>query len=266
MGQGLNFPRPGEWEGQDAGVPGQGDPSVSIHEPGGEFVRRLLHPSLTVFEREYQTLAEEAWFKSSLTPRHPVQFELGSFTVPKGLTLVLTEASMGAFRFSGIDPGGTVEVENKRLYNNCGFDLLINNTRYTNAQYQLDPEPVVIAQPSFTQPQTRVAATAPVRDPRTGASLSTGTAPPYRFQQAASRSFGNSASSGLALQPFRGQPHPGPMNMPFSLIATEGNVVTLRAVIFRSISIPITSLTGRLAGIIGQVQAMSSILNRVRPR
>jgi hypothetical protein len=257
----AKFPKPEDWCGPAAGVPGMGTDPVSVHQPGGDFINALLHPSLQPFEDFYQILADESWFNPNLRPSMPIKFDMGNFRVPRGMALVITEAEGGALRFSGIDPGAEVKVENWRFINQVGFEYLIDQTTTQRGTYQLQPQPVTnTAQPPFYQPAGQAnsnTATFATEVRRT---------PDFLFDDARSRQFGSPSSAGTNLKPFWDRPHPGSINIPWMILAREGQVVSVRCTIFRPIAIPVVSMTYRHSGVIMHAQTTDAILARVRPR
>jgi len=256
------FPKPESWCGPSAGVPGMGEAPALVHQPGGDFINKLLHPSLQPFEDFYQILADQSWFGPGVSPGQPTQFEMGNFRVPKGMTLFVTETEGGALRFSGIDPGAEVRVEAYRFINQVGFQYLVDQTSTQRGTYQLQPQPVVLAQPSYYQPAGQ--SNTNIGPISLDAPLLRRT-PEFAFAQNRTRQFASAASAGTALQPFWDRPHPGSENIPWIVMAREGQVVSVRCVIFRPIAIPLASMTYRHSGVLMHTQTADSILARMRP-
>jgi hypothetical protein len=231
--------------GQDLGVPGTGvyEP-VPIHEPGGDLLRKLLHPQFVPFEELYRVLPDDSWFQPSVSPNQPIQFELGSFTVPNGQQLWVFDYEFSVFRFSGTDPGDFVKAEAGRFAGVMGFDITVNGRRPSHLLYQLDPVPVVVSRQSF-QPQ--------------------GQTNNADFTRSASNSFAANASPALSLLPVR-RAVQGVEGGPFTMIAKQGDKVALSCVIFEQVKTPIAAVEARHMGFLLQTNLAETLLNRMRPR
>ncbi len=241
--------RKGANQGQPAGPPGFGAPPVGVHEPGGDIVRRMVHPTaFTIFEQLYRTLPEGGWYSPAVSPSSPVQFEMGVFIVPPGQNLWLFDYQFTVFRQSGIDPGDMIPAEEGRFGGVMGFDINFSGRRMSNLLYQLDPVNVQLQRPTFQRP--------PSADAR---------ASPSQFNVAAANSFASSANPGTSLLPVRSNVQ-GARHSPFVLVAQEGDRVSLNTVIFRPVPSPLASIQGRSAGYLLHTQASSSLIDRLRPR
>lgn len=241
-----------EFFGQEAGVPGQGQPPQLWHEPGGSVLaQKFLHPGFQVFEREFRVLPEDGFYSPNVSARRPVEFEMGTFTVPRGSALWLTDYQFQVYRPSGVDPGDFVVAAAGRFSNQIGFDISVSaGARKSDISYQLDPQPIPVQRPQF-QPVVNV-------DPDRRAS-------PDRFVNSASRSFASTASPGTSLLPSRSEVQ-GPRDSPFTWIVSEGATVALISVVFNPLTSPIAAISGRMAGYLLHVNLSQSLVNRVRPR
>jgi hypothetical protein len=231
-------------QGQEAGPPGLEQEPGYVHEPGGDFLNLLLHPQINIFEELYRVLPDDAWFQPTVSPTQPVQFELGSFTVPQSQQLWIYDYEFSLYRMSGSDPGDYVKAEAGRGSGQIGFDVTINGRRLSHLLYQLDPNPVPITRQSFN-PQNQTTAA--------------------DFSRAAVGSFASTASPGLSLLPVR-RAVQGAEGAPFTLIAQQGDKVALSCVIFRRILFPIATIEGRHAGFLLQTNLAETLINRLRPR
>ena len=240
------------YEGQDAGVPGQGAPPILVHDPGGSVLRHLLHPVFTPFEFLRRIQPENGWFGAAVTPSHPVQTQIGSFGVPAGQLALVMDYEFAVYRPSGIDPGDFIRAANGRFSNQLGFDITVDGTRPANTSFQLVPQPAPVARQEF-EPDVIV--------PGTGA----GPAAAAAFRRAAASSYAGTAGTGTALLPARPNVL-GPRSGPFTFIADEGAQVALSTVVFNRLRSPISCIEGRVAGFLIQTQVANAILNRVRPR
>jgi len=239
-------------EGQDAGVPGMGEPPALVHEPGLSVMRRLLHPVFTPFEFLRRIQPKDGWFSPTVDPQHPVQFQLGSFTVPQNQLALVMDYEFAVYRPSGIDPGDFVRAANGRFSNQMGFDVTIDGVRPANTSFQLVPQPAPVARQQFEPPFIA---------PSAGA----GPAQNEAFVRARANSFAATAGPGTAMLPLRPNVL-GPRSGPFTFIADQSSQVALACVIFNRLRSPISCVEGRLAGFLIETQVANAILNRVRPR
>jgi hypothetical protein len=247
-----------EFFGQQAGVPGMGDAPELRHEPGASVLaNKLLHPAFQIMEREYRALPEQGWFTPDVNPKRPIEFQLGSFEVPRNQALWLTDYQFQVFRPSGVDPGDFVVAAPGRFSNQIGFDISARGKRQSNISYQLDPQPVFQGRPEY-QPQIT-----PPSGFFAGPGPGTGAADP--FNNAAARTFASTASPGTSLLPRRPNVQ-GPRGGPFTFVVGEGAAVSLNVVIFNALTSPIAAIGGRLAGYLLHVNLSSALLQRVRPR
>ncbi len=247
----LDEARQTGWEGQGTGPPGLGPEPGLTRAPGGDVISRIVHPALAIFERLYRRLPEESFFSPNVSPTSPVQFEIGSFTVPKHSSLWMFDYEFAVYRFSGIDPNDTVKAEAGRFGGMMGFDLTFSKRRATNTTYQLDPAPIPFQRGEFR---------APVPGP--AGAFDVGAAP---FDDAAAESFASTASPGTSLLPVRDEVM-GARNSPFMLVANPGTSVAMGAVIFRTITSPIAFVQSQMGGYLLHQQVSEALLNRVRPR
>jgi hypothetical protein len=237
-----------EFFGQQAGVPGMGEAPTLTHEPGASVIaQKLLHPSFSIFEREFRSLPEQGWFSSVVSASRPVEFQLGAFTVPKDQELWLTDYQFQVYRPSGLDPGDFVVAAPGRFSNQIGFDINVRGKRTSNISYQLDPQPVALGRADFGAPIGS-------DDPNPGA-----------FDSAAARSFASTTSAGTSLLPRRPNVQ-GPRGGPFTFVVGQGAAVSLNVVIFNSITSPLAAIGGRMAGWLLHTNLSSALIQRVRPR
>lgn len=230
--------------GQQGGPPGLGAEPVLIHQPGGELLAKVQHPAFDTFERLFRVLPEEGWFNPGLSPRRPIKFEFGSFTVPASSFFILMDYEFTPLRQSGVDPYDFVYAEDGRFSGFMGFDVTVSGRRMSNMFYQLDPAPVSFERSSF-QPLGRRGTLA--------------------FNSANANAFGNVSGQGSSLLPVRPSVQ-GARGMPFTLLAGPGSVVALSCVIFRRVTAPLAGIQASMSGYTIHSNTMNSLLERIRPR
>ncbi|MBW2672241.1 MAG: hypothetical protein JRD89_02345 [Deltaproteobacteria bacterium] len=215
------------------------------HAPGGALLAGLQHPSFTTVEQLFRVGPEDSWFAQNVRPDKPVKFELGSFTVPDGITFLVTDYVFSALRQSGADPFDFVVAAPYRYSGYLGFDITVNRTRLSTLFYQLDPAPAQLFRQSFVPAGSRVTQA--------------------QFNSSRANRFGSTSGEGTALLPPRPNVQ-GPRNMPFTMVAGPGSSVSLTCVIFRRIMTPLAGIQGSVSGYTVPSTVMSSLFNRVRPR
>lgn len=200
---------------------------------GGNLVADILHPGIVPFEQLYRRLPEEGMYNPGVSPQNPFVFELGAFTVPPTRALLLFDIRPDIYRFSGVDPGDFVPVENRRFGSLMGFDLTVDQQRTGEVAFQLDPVPIVrTSQQAFVSNNTN--------------------APTFNTTQQAigeANEFGSTAGAGIGLLPQRPERY-GALSIPFTIIARSRQTVQARCVIFRPIPTPIAFIEYDLAGVL----------------
>ena len=231
------------------GMPGSdSDAITSQHEPGGLAVAGMVNPSIQIMKWGWRVLPEESFFSNAVTPQSPLQFELGSFQVPKSVELWLFDYETSVYRFSGLDPADWIKAEVGRFSGVMGFDLTINSqTRPGNVRFEIDPHNISGQKQMFSNVASGGLAT--VAD----------------FNRAAANSFAATASPGLALFP-PSRDRLGPRNGPFTYVIPETMSVALSCVIFRPITSPIACIEGIVAGYLVDRMVSQQIQRETIPR
>ena len=225
------------------------NPISAVHEPGGQWLQNLLHPSINVYEQENRVLPDDSWYDPGVNPANPVQFEIFAYKVPSQMHLWIYDYEFAIFRLSGLEAGDIVQAEPGRFSSNMGFDITVNGIRTANLKYQLDPQATAVTRQSFN---TQGTPSGP--QPTTA-----------QFNNGASASFASTASAGQSLLPV-GRKVQGPEGQPWTWVAQQGETVALSCVIFRRIRSPIAAVSARLAGYLLQSNLSSALLDRMKER
>lgn len=234
--------------GQQAGPPGFGPEPITVQQPGGDLLNKIQHPAFDTFEHLFRVLPEEGWFSPSVSPRRPIKFEFGSFTVPESSFFLLTDYEFTPLRQSGVDPYDFVYAEDGRFSGFMGFDITVSGRRMSNLFYQLDPAPVSFQKSSFDF----------IQNTPTGRRSAA-------FNASASNSFASVSGVGTSLLPVRPTVQ-GSRGMPFTLLAGPGSSVALSCVIFRRITAPLAGVQATMSGYTIHQNSALSLLERIRPR
>jgi len=215
---------------------------------GGNFQGDILHPAIIPFEQLYRRLPEEGMFDSSVSPSNPFTFELGAFTVPDTLSLMLFDLRPDIYRFSGMDPGDYIPIESRRFASIMGFDITVDNEHKGNIAFQIDPIAIQrTSQQAFSN------------NNQVNPSFNAG-----QYAIGSANSFASTAGSGNTLQPQRPERY-GALSIPFTLIARTKQTVQVKCVIFRPIPAPIAFIEYDIAGALVPEIWMDEMLSSVKP-
>lgn len=217
--------------GQDQGPPGMAS-TVPITEVGGELSTKLQHPVVGTFERQFRKCPEPSWFSTKITPERGVKVQLGTYTVPKGMQLWLTDYTFreyipGPHGF----PSDVLRVESGSLSVALAYQLQFTHQQVADIQFDITPTAV------------NFAGVDPFRVPATP----------------------SKAPQGLSLLPARSE-REGSVTGPFTIVLRESSVIQLNAFVLRPIKQPIVFLEGRIAGYLLASNQGEALLSRQRPR
>lgn len=215
---------------------------------GGQLNAEILHPTAVPFEQLYRRLPEEGMFAPGVTPSNPFVFELGSFTVPDQMSLLIFDLRPDIYRFSGVDAGDFVPIENRRFGSIMGFDVTVDQRRQGNVKFEIDPSPIQRTSQSAFQSSNSTHPTA-----NAGA-----------YVAGRANQFASPAGVGTALQPQRHERY-GALSIPFTMIARSKQTVQVRCVIFRPIPAPIAFVEYDIAGVLVPEQWTNNMLEVIKP-
>lgn len=220
--------------------------STRVSLAGGALHQLIQHPSVVPFEQLYRKLPEEGMFNAAVSPSRPFVFEIGSFRVPDSMALMLFDLRPDIYRFSGIDAGDYVPIEERRFSSILGFDIQVDQRIQGNIQFQLDPAPIQFARQQAFAPNPGVSDLTSVLD------------------ISAASSFANVAGTGNSLNPQRPERY-GAESIPWTLYARSKQTVQARCVIFRPIPSPIAFIEYDIAGVLLPEKYMDRLLEQVSP-
>lgn len=236
--------------GQSAGLTGGTDLPGLVRQPGGDVLNQLLHPSaFRGFERLYRRLPEQSIHQPSLDQRNrSLTLSMGSYTVPKGMSLWLLNFDTGVLVFDGVNPNDFRPAEDGRFTGVLGYDLVVNGSRRNgDLQYDLDPLPVATDRPEY--------------DPQPGGRTSA-----RAFDEQAARNFATNAPSGRMTMPVR-QGVTGPRgDSPYTWVLNGGDRLGVRLVVYRRVTQPVAGFQARVGGFLLQKVFSDSLIQRVRPQ
>jgi len=216
-------------------IPGQRNRKFEadrVVEAGGALAFQLLLKTTPVFERLWRRLPEEGMFSSAVSPSNPFVFELGAFTVPERMALLVFDVRPDIYRFSGVDAGDFVPIEARRFGSIMGFELTVEQEHQGNIQFQIDPVQIQrtsqqafvsnnIVNPQFNTTQQAIG----------GAATNA-----------------NTQGSSSMILPQRPTRYGAPAPLPFTIYAGANQTVQARCSIFRPIPTPIAFVEFDLSG------------------
>jgi len=273
--------------------------SVSrIIQAGGETAARFLHPTFIPFEKLYRKFPQQGVFTAS--PQNNFVFELGAFRVPQQMAFALVDYRFAIYRLSGAAAGDWVELEDRRLSGQIGYDVLISDYRKANLSYELEPTEIQAAKEASEQPLSAgiIAAGAEFNDNqppqiggappypfqpitpatpnspfadagRAGNSLYAPSAPPFGatatdFANARAAAAASPGGPGLSLLPQRHE-RLGPLPLPFTIMVRENQRVSFKVIVFRPVPIPLAFFEVDVTGVLMPANVADSLLKAMAP-
>lgn len=246
---------------------------------GGALAGLLLHPSVTPFQQIFRVNPVGGIFTASLS--RPVVMTIGSFVVPRQMTLALAEYRFRPYRFDGLIPGDAVPLEDRRLSLEIGNTVPISaNLQKGNISAQIIPGK--LPNPTDTTFANINAGTASDAAPLFGELATFEGLPPNIYSTAEARDARNVAppvayippvnpkqfvlsAQGDSLIPNSNDPTQGAERLPFTYYVPENTPVSLQVTVFAPIRIPIAFFEGVIMGVLADARALSAFLEQVRP-
>lgn len=219
---------------------------------GGQLMQLINHPSVTSMERLFRKYPLPGAFTA--TPSRPFTFELGALLVPSQMVLVLLDYRFAIYEPSGVVVGDTEELEDRRLSTSVGYQLLFDEKRSDNINYELTP-----SNPTQNT-QTFEAYNNPGIIPGEGLSQPT----QATFDRLRSANTRASVSSGASTLPQRHR-RDAQLAMPFTYIVNAGQQVNLRVTIFQGIPMPVSFFEGELSGMLTSANALARFIKEITP-
>lgn len=212
--------------------------AVRVALAGGELMALVNHPSVTPLDRIWRRNPLTGAFTA--TPQNPFSFELGALSVPNQMALVLLDYRFGIYIPSGIVPGDTEELQDRRLSTSVGYDVLFTEKRKDNVEFDLRPsDPTTIATQTFApQPDAGTIPGGPLSVPS-----------PAVFQQLRAQQAFSTVPSNLSTLPQRHR-RDAQLAMPFTYIVGSNQRVNLQVRIVESIVFPIAFFEGEISGML----------------
>ncbi|HET6494210.1 MAG TPA: hypothetical protein VFH61_02460 [Thermoleophilia bacterium] len=200
------------------------------------------------FEQLFRRLPEQGIHSQAISPENPFLLELGSFVVPQQQALLLLDIRPDIYRFSGIDPNDAIPFEARRFGSQIGYDMTIDGSHPGNTRFELQP----IARQEGLGFSTQL---------DTDALDNPGSLPGNAaYTQARANRFGASSGAGTSLMPQRHFRF-GAASLPLTLVVSEKEKVSFKAVIFKPIQSPIAFFEMDMAGILAPLNMVRNLLD-----
>jgi hypothetical protein len=221
------------------GVQRFGTDALRVNLAGNQISTLITPKNITPLERVFRRNTVDGTLTAS--PERPFSFELGAIDVPSKMMFVMLDTRFAIYVPSGLIPGDTEELEDRRLSTSVGYDVLFTDSRMDNIEYQLEPSNPALATDSSASSEN--AGLIP------GDGIS-GVAPSVFARLRAEQATGPSAS-GLSTLPQRHR-RDSHLTMPFTYLVSENKRVNFRVACFRPIPFPVAffevDVTGFLIG------------------
>lgn len=243
---------------------------------GGFLPDLLMHPSVVPFQWTFRKLPNIGVFIA--TRSQPYQFEIGAFTVPENMSLVVAQYRFQPFRFSGAEAAEPVPLEDQLQSLSIAYDILIANTHKGNIRTELIPAIPSVLPASYLGNPTggtitnAVAVTSSVfgtiYEPspvQPGANNPQPGAPGLTYFPMNAQQYLNNLSGGDGLLPQSQADSQGPSKFPFSYYAEATQAVSLRVNIFKGVTVPIAFFQATLAGYLMTSNALKAMLAGIKP-
>jgi hypothetical protein len=181
--------------------------------------------------------------------------ELGAFTVPGNMVLLIMDWRFDLYRPSAIAIGDVVPFEDRRLALQVGWDVLFAAKRTSNIEYEITPSTPSVSKAAYSS------------NPNAGIIPSNGPIPlasqdqfdRIRFLQSQEPS-----GPGASLLPQRHRRDVQP-EMPFTYVLEAGQRVQMQAIVFQPVSVPIAFFEGEFSGLLLGANAFKLFLEGTAP-
>lgn len=229
--------------GTSAPNPASASPSVVVF-PGSSIYDLITPPRLATWQRETRRQGDPSLYNPSLSPGKPYQFSLGSFDVPKTMSIFITTWEVRIFTFSGVAATDTVEVDPGNLTTSLALDFNVGGRKPFQSESEIVPQ-IISPEDALT---------------RRGSQSSS------FYLAAATQNKTASSGSGNGLLPFDNR-RPGSDEGPFSvLVQPQDSKFSVDCFVFEPLRLPVAFFQLRLAGYLtGQSDAQRTIDKMILP-
>lgn len=196
--------------------------------PMGSINPSVRPDAFQTFYRGFRKKSDPGMYNPTVTPSRPFIFSVGSFKVPQGMALILTDYQIRAAGFSGVAAGATRALPPETMGTSWSFSLTLDASTPYDVQNDIEPTPIQVGQQGISS-----------IDPRTGA-IST-------YALNAGSAVGVATGQGRVQLPFRNE-RIGPRNGPFTIIAPTGQSLNIGCAIIRPLALPVAYVEADFGG------------------
>jgi len=224
--------------------------ALRIQMAGSWLLQLANHASTTPFERLYRGLPEDGMFTAR--PERPSTLELGVYTVPQQMVLLILDWRFDIYRFNGAIVGDVVPITDRELALSIGWDIRFSGRRTSDVEYQIAPA---------VTPTGSLAAYA--SNPNPGFIPSNGGPIPLASQDAFDRQralLQQPSDTGRSMQPQRHRRDVQP-EMPFTYVVESNQRVQFLAIAFQPVSIPLAFFEAEFSGLLLGENTFKEFLN-----
>lgn len=225
--------------------------SIRVSLAGNKLGSLLTPEGVTPLERLFRRFPTDGTLTA--TPERPFLFEIGSIIVPEQMAFALLDVRWAIYVPSGIAPGDTRELEDRRLSRQVSYDVTYTDSRKSNLLYELDP--------SFPTQENATYA------PGSNAGIIPGNGisgvPQSVFDQLRAGLSGRNLPTGFSGQPQRHR-RDAQLNMPFTELVNENKRVSFQVQVFRPIPIPVSFFEVTVSGFFIGQNAIRDFVKGVR--
>ncbi len=240
-------------------LPGVGPLPQSVRIPAGDLATRMQHPSVTRVQQMYRTLVNESVLSSGLGPNRPFQTQMGSYTVPSGLTYFIFGQEVRLFGQDGVSPGTSRPLDGQ-MTDIMGYTLNLNGNVQESTLWQLDPVDSQVTRQAFDPKPFVATKTGPTA--LEGRLFTRNVA--AQFNRASAGSFASTSGQGMSLRPFLSNAEAQGTG-PWTVVAQSGTQVSMDLVVFRRVMMPVTFWQAQHWGYVMPSNMASYLLKTISP-
>lgn len=227
--------------------------ALRVQMAGSWLLQLANHSTTTALERVYRKLPQDGIFGA--TPSNPVQMELGAFTVPQSMVLLILDWRFDIYRPSGAVVGDVVPIEDRSLALQIGWDVVFAAKRPSNLEYEITPSQPTASKAAYSS------------NPNAGIIPSNGPIPfasPDQFARIRFLQTQEPAGPGASLLPQRHRRDVQP-EMPFTYIIEANDRVQFMAIAIQPVPIPIAFFEAEFSGLLLGSNAFKEFMQGANP-
>jgi hypothetical protein len=227
--------------------------ALRVQMAGSWLMQLANHSTTTALERVYRKLPQDGIFNA--TPSNPVQIELGAFTVPASMVLLILDWRFDIYRPSGAIVGDVVPIEDRSLALQIGWDVVFAAKRPSNLEYEITPSRPTASKAAYTS------------NPNPGFIPDNGPIPLASQDQFARIRFLQTqepAGPGASLLPQRHRRDVQP-EMPFTYIVEATQRVQFLAIAIQPVPTPIAFFEAEFSGLLLGANAFKEFMEGANP-